>query len=191
MGGISSGRYRTRNRGAVEATCRIDLRFLRKLGALKEGHRTTGTLSWNRGGTPSGSMGYTVVMDPDDRRLILSYSTGGEARTVTVQLEAVPMRFGGFRYYALCPRTLRRCQVLPVVGGVVACRQAHRLTYASQSMDQVDRTRRRMDRCEKRLHEKPRRGQNRERLTDALINATDRFERVANAHMTRRWGHLF
>ena len=27
MGGYSSGRYRTRNRGNIEASCRIDLRF--------------------------------------------------------------------------------------------------------------------------------------------------------------------
>ena len=190
MGGISSGRCRTRNRGAVEATCRIDLRFLRKQGALREGHRISGTLSWNRGGTPSGSLGYTVDMDPQDRRLILSYSTGGEARTVTVQLEAVPMRFGGFRYYALCPRTLRRCQVLPVVGGVVACRQAHRLTYASQSMDLVDRLRRRMDRLERLLDEKPRRGRNRERLTEAWAEATEDFENLFAARVMTRFGHL-
>ena len=191
MGGSSSGRYRTRNRGAVEATCRIDLRFLRKQGAFSEGRRATGTLSWNRGGTPSGSLGYTVDMDPQDRRLILSYSTGGEARTVTVQLEAVPMRFGGFRYYALCPRTLRRCLVLPVVGGVVACRQAHRLTYASQSMDRLDRVRERMNRCEKRLHEKPRRGRNRERLTQAWISASEDFESLFASEAMRRFGYLF
>lgn len=191
MGGSSSGRYRTRNRGSVESACRVDLRFLRKKGALREGHTATGTLSWTRNDTPTGSMASKTIMDPADRRLILSYSTDGEPRIVTVQLEAVPMRFGGFRYYALCPRTLRRCEVLPVVGGVVACRQAHRLTYASQSMDLVDRARRRMDRCENQLHEKPRRGQSRERLTDALITATRRFETIANAHLTRRFGHLF
>jgi hypothetical protein len=136
-------------------------------------------------------MGYTVVMDPEDRRLILSYSTGGEARTVTVQLVAVPMRFGGFRYYALCPRTLRRCQVLPVVGGVIACRQAHRLTYASQSMDRLDRTRERMDRYEKRLHEKPRRGMNRVMLTGKWITASEDFERLFASEAMRRFGHLF
>lgn len=191
MGGSASGRYRTRNRGTVDAACRIDLRFLRKQGALREGHRASGTLRWTRRGEPSGSMGYTVVMNGEDRRLILSYSTNGEARTVTVQLEAVPMRFGGFRYYALCPRTLRRCQVLPVVGGVVACRQAHRLTYASQSMDRLDRTRERMERCEKRLHEKPRRGRNRERLTQAWIRASEDFEGLFASEAMRRFGHLF
>ena len=191
MGGSASGRYRTRNRGTVDAACRIDLRFLRKQGALKEGCRTGGTLHWSRRGEPAGSMGYTVVMDAEDRRLILSYSTGGEASTVTVQLEAVPMRFGGFRYYALCPRTLRRCQVLPMVGGVVACRQAHRLTYASQSMDPLDRTRERMERCEKRLNEKPRRGRNRERLTQAWIRASEDFESLFSSEAMRRFGHLF
>ena len=190
MGGSASGRHRTRNRGTVNEVCRIDLRVLRRLGVLREGHTVSGTLHWTRRGEPSGSMGYTVVMDAEDRRLILSYSTGGEARTVTVQLEAVPMRFGGFRYYALCPRTLRRCEVLPVVGGLVACRQAHRLTYASQSMDRLGRSRERMERCEKRLHEKPRRGRNRERLTQAWVNASEDFEGLFASTIARRFGHL-
>jgi hypothetical protein len=191
MGGSASGRYRTRNRGTVDAACRIDLRFLRKLGALREGHTAHGTLNWTRRGEPSGSMGYTVVMDPEARRLILSYSFKGEARTVTVQIEAVPMRFGGFRYYALCPRTLRRCQVLPVVGGVVACRQAHRLAYASQSMDRLDRLRERVDRYEKRLHEKPRRGRNRVMLTGKWITASEDFSNLFDAEAMRRFGCLF
>ena len=191
MGGCTSGRYRTRNRGTVDAACRIDLRFLRKQGALREGHTVSGTLHWTRRGEPSGSMGYRVVMDGEDRRLILSYSTNGEARTVTVQLVAVPMRFGGFRYYALCPRTLRRCQVLPVVGGVIACRQAHRLTYASQSMDRLGRLRERMDRYEKRLHEKPRRGWNRVMLTGKWITASEEFSNLFDAEAMRRFGRLF
>lgn len=190
MGGSASGQYRTRNRGTVDAACRIDLRCLRKQGALVEGQRASGTLRWTRRGQPSGSLGYTVVMDPDDRRLILSYSTNGEARTVTVRLEAVAMRYGGLRYYALCPRSLRRCLVLPVVGGVVACRQVHRLTYASQSMDLVDRLRERVERCEKRLHEKPRRGWNRVRLTAAWINASEAFEDVIAARFMSRFGRL-
>ena len=191
MGGSRSGRYRTRNRGTVDAACRIDLRFLRKQGALREGHTASGTLRWTRRGEPSGSMGYTVVMEPDDRRLILSYSTNGEARTITVRLEAVPMRYGGFRYYALCPRSLRRCLVLTVVGGVVACRQVHRLTYASQSMDLVDRLRERVERCEKRLRAKSRRGHNRVRLTAAWINASEEFEDLFSARIMSRFARLF
>lgn len=29
------------------------------------------------------------------------------------------MRFGGFRYYAVCPRWERLCEVLPIIGGVI------------------------------------------------------------------------
>jgi hypothetical protein len=191
MGGSTSGRYRTRNRGTVDAACRVDLRFLRKQGALREGQRSSGTLAWTRRGEPVGSMGYTVVMDGKDRHLILTYAFKGEARTMTIQLEAVPMKFGGFRYYALCPHTFRRCLVLPVVGGVVASRQAHRLTYATQSMDLLGRMRQRMDRCEKRLWEKPRRGRKRERLTQAWIKASEEFEDQFASEAIRRFGRLF
>lgn len=44
MGGYSSGRSRTRNRGTVEAACRIDVRYLRKHGAFREAGSTAGTL---------------------------------------------------------------------------------------------------------------------------------------------------
>lgn len=191
MGGYSSGRYRTRNQGTVEAACRVDLRVLRRWGALKEGRTSSGTFRWSCRGEPSGSMGYTVAMDGEDRRLVLTYSFKGEARSVTVQLEAVPMRFGGFRYHALCPRTLRRCQVLPVVGGVVACRQFHRLTYASQSMDRLGRLREKAERCEKQLRQRPRRGANRRRLVDAWVDAREEFDRLFAAEGLRRFGHLF
>ena len=100
------------------------------------------------------------------------------------------MRFGGFRYYAICPRSGRRCLVLPVVGGVVACRQVHRVTYASQSMDLVSRLRERAERCEKRLDEKPRRGRNRVRLMAAWVNASEAFATLANSEVRRRFGHL-
>lgn len=191
MGGLASGRHRTRNRGSVEQACRIDLRFLRKQGALKDGCRTSGTLRWNRGGEPCGSMGYTVVMDGEDRRLILAYTANGEAHSVTVQIVALPMRFGGVRYYALCPRTLRRCQILPVVGGVVACRQAHRLSYASQSLDRLGRLREKAERCEKQLRKRSRRGANKKRLCEAWIDADMAFHRELSEEALRRFGCLF
>jgi hypothetical protein len=190
LGSFLSGRHRTRNRGTVDAACRIDIRFLRKQGALKEGLISCGTLRWSRRGEPAGSVGYTVSMIGPDRHLILSYAFNGDPRSTTVQLVAVPMRFGGHRYYALCPRTLRRCEVLAVVGGVVASRQAHRLTYASQSMDRLGRLRERMERSERRLREKPRRGQNRERLTQGWLSASDDFEGFFATEAMRRFGYL-
>lgn len=171
MGGYSSGRYRTRNRGAVEATCRIDIRFLRSRGAFKEGRTTTGTLRWSRHGTETGSVGWTVHLGSGDRQMVVSFSCGGQSHRQVIRLEAVPMRFGGLRYYARCPRTGRRCEVLPIIQGVIACRQFHRLAYASQSMDRLGRLREKVERCEKQLRKRPRRGANRQWLVDAWVDA--------------------
>jgi hypothetical protein len=85
------------------------------------------------------------------------------------------MRYGGRRYYFLCPKHGRRFEVLPMVGGVFASRQAGRLTYQSQSADQIDRMRDRAHKLEKRLWPdkgKPRpRGRNRERMAEAWSEA--------------------
>jgi hypothetical protein len=89
------------------------------------------------------------------------------------------MRYGGRRYYFLCPKHGRRCEVLPMVGGVFASRQAGRLTYQSQSADQIDKG-------------KPRpRGRNRERLVEAWSEADSAFENMFATTIMRRWGHLF
>jgi len=48
-------------------------------------------------------------------------------------------RFGGRRVWVLCPRCSRRCRVLYIGLGRVACRCCFRLRYQSQSLDQMDR----------------------------------------------------
>lgn len=190
MGGYSSGRYRTRNRGNVDAACRIDIRYLRRMGALREGGSTTGTLRWSLHGRETGSIGYVVTLKPDDRHLAITFSHKGENHRHVIRLEAVPMRFGGFRYYAFCPRWGRRCEVLPIVGGVIACRQFHRLAYASQSMDRLGRLREKAERCETQLRQRPRRGANRRRLVEAWLDAQGAFEDLVAAEGLRRFGRL-
>lgn len=96
MGGYSSGRYRTRNRGNVDAACRIDIRYLRRIGALREGGSTTGTLRWTLQGRETGSVGYVVTLKPDDRHLVITFSHKGENHRHVIRLEAAPMRFGVF-----------------------------------------------------------------------------------------------
>jgi hypothetical protein len=192
VGSFLSGRYRTRNRGTVESVCRIDLRFLRSQGAFRDGHVSAGHLRWLRHGEETGSVGYTAdLTSADSRQLVVSFTYRGEAKRTVIALEAVPMRFGGHRLYASCPLSGRRCEVLPILGGVVACRQVHRLVYASQSLDGLDRVRDRMDRCEKRLREKPRRGRNRERLLAAWSAASEDFASLFHAEAMRRFGRLF
>jgi len=191
VGGYSSGRYRTRNRGNIEASCRIDLRFLRKQGAFKEGQTTSGTLRWSRHGTETGSVGYTVSLMPDDRHLAVIFTHKGQHHYQVVRLQAVPMRYGGVRYYAFCPRSARRCEVLPIVGGVFACRQFQRLAYASQSMDRLGRLRGNVERCEKQWRQRPRLGSNRRRLLAAWHNAEEAFEALFTTESLRRFGRYF
>jgi hypothetical protein len=197
VGGYLSGRYRTRNRGTVESACRIDLRFLRAKGAFRDGAVSAGSLRWSRHGEETGSVGYTVdLTSPDSRQFVVSFTYRGEAKRTVIALEAVPMRFGGHRLYARCPLSGRRCEVLPIVGGVIACRQVHRLAYASQSLDRLGRLREKAERCEAKVRRKRRRGHNRERLVSLWIESQALFESALEFEAARRfpeyidWGRL-
>ena len=147
-------------------------------------------------GEETGSVGVTVnLADPDAGFVVVRFNLNGDPRVQEIQLESRPMRYGGRRYYFLCPKHGRRCEVLPMVGGVFASQQAGRLTYQSQSADQIDRMRDRAHKLEKRLWPdkgKPRpRGRNRERLVEAWSEADSAFENLFAAIIMRRWGHLF
>ena len=60
-------------------------------------------------------------------------------------------RFGGRRVWALCPRCSRRCRVLYIGLGRIACRRCFRLRYLSQSMDQADRALHAMTKIAKKI----------------------------------------
>lgn len=192
MGGYLSGRYRTRNRGTVESTCRIDLRFLKAQGAFRLGSVSAGSLRWLRHGEETGSVGYIVdLTSPDSLQLVVSFAFRGEAKRTVIALEAAPMRFGGHRLYARCPLSGRRCEVLPIVGGVIACRQVHRLTYATQSEDWLGRLGSRANRLETALRKRRRRGANRERMLGAWTEASIAFEQAVDREALRRFGAVF
>ena len=197
MGGSSSGRYRERNRGTVEAAIRLDLRQMRRQGFLVPGGVTSGVQRWHWAATgqESGSVSVTVnLSDPVSGFLTVRFNLNDEPKVQTIDIASAPMRFGGRRYYFICPRQGTRCEVLPIAGGVFASRQAHRLTYQSQSSDRVDRLRDRARKLEKRIwpdkgKARPR-GRNRERLVEAWIQADTAFEDMFAATVMRRWGHL-
>ena len=195
MGGTGSGRDRTRNRGTVNAAIRLDIRVFRRRGLLQPGAVTSGVQSWNRAGEDVGSVGVTVnLTDPNSGAAVVRFNLNGVPQVQEIDLVGIPMRYGGLRYYFRCPKQRRLCEVLPMVGGVFASRQAQRLSYQSQSADQIDRMRDRANRLEKRLWPdkgKPRpRGRNRERLFEAWVRADSAFESMFSATIMRRWGHL-
>ena len=169
MGSYSSGRYRTRNRGAVGDTCRLELKWVRRLGFVQPGSRCSGLWAWSRGGERVASINLTVdLIDPDNGQVELQFTHDGESRKQTVYLVARSCRYGGRRYYFLCPQTGQRCEVLCCVRGYFASRQYHRLAYDSQSEDVWNRMLRARNKVQARLEgtdNRPRpRGANRERL---------------------------
>lgn len=196
MGGYSSGRYRTRNRGAVEATCRMDIRQLRRRGYVKPNTSVSGSWSWTQNGQPSGSVNVCVdLRHPDRAHMLLTFRFRDEPREQYVRIEAVPCRYGGSRYYFICPRTHDRCEVLCSVGGVFASRQAQRLSYHSQSEDQLGRLHRARAKAEARLHpkdgrRKPR-GKNRERLVERWIDLENAAEDLFESEIIRRFGPMW
>ncbi|WP_293682795.1 hypothetical protein, partial [uncultured Phenylobacterium sp.] len=146
--------YRTRNRGTVDASIRLDIRVLRRQGFLRPGAVVRGTQRWTwvATGEERGSVGVTVnLAHADYGSLTVRFNLNDEPRIQEIDIVARPMRFGGRRYYFRCPKHRRLCEVLPMVGGVFASRQAQRLTYQSQSHTEIDRLRDRALALEKRL----------------------------------------
>lgn len=197
MGGSRSGRCRERNRGTVEGALRLDLRVMRRQGFLVPGAITSGVQRWHWAATgqETGSVSVSVdLVDPTSGSVTVRFNLNGAPKIQTIDLACVPMRFGGRRYYFICPRRGTRCEVLPQAGGVFASRQALRLTYQSQSSGHVDRLRDRAWKLEKRLWPdkgKPRpRGRKRERLMEAWVQADTAFENMFAATVLRRWGDL-
>jgi hypothetical protein len=172
MGNCNSGRRRSRNRGMMEDVIRLDIRVMRRQGLFVAGLTTHGDQRWNWKGTGESAGAVSVAVDLEDHdapHVVLRFSLDGAAQMQVIRLASRQMPYGGRRYYFLCPKLGRRCEVLPMIGGVFASRQAHRLTYRTQSIAPVDRLRARAQKLESRLWPgkgKPGRvrGRNRERL---------------------------
>lgn len=195
MGGYSSGRYRTRNRGNLDSAIRLDIRAMRRQGFLKPGAIISGVQRWTWVATDeeTGSVSVTVnLADPAAGFVVVRFTLNGDPRVQEIRLVSTPMRYGGRRYYFECPRQFRRCEVMPLVGGMFASRQAHRMTYASQSLDRLGRLRERSWKLEKRLWPgkggRQPRGRNRERLLEAWERADSAFETLFAAEASRKFG---
>ena len=171
MGGINSGRRRSIHRGAVEQYPAIDLRVLRRAGLLTTGECTYTTLQWHIQAPEALSIRIFIdLSDPDDSSMrIIAPADRGAKR---VAIECVPCPYGGVRCYFLCPLTGARCQQLFYADGIFASRKAHRLTYASQSENDLSRSRRKVRKLHRQVdgdyrYARPR-GSNRRRAVQRL-----------------------
>jgi hypothetical protein len=148
MGGRSSGRRRSIHRGAVEQYPAIDLRVLRRAGLLAAGQCTYTTSHWENQAPEALSVRIFIdLSDTGDASMRIVRSEDYGAMAERVAIECIPCPYGGVRCYFLCPLIGVRCEQLFLADGIFASRKAHKLTYASQSEDELSRARRKV-----RLH---------------------------------------
>jgi hypothetical protein len=131
LGGPGSGNRSPRGaRPTCEGQRSIDLRYMLKGDLLRAG--AAGSLSWNAGGEPCGSIRFSTTMEG----IRLQYSVGDagsdrESIDEFVGFSDSPQRLGGLRRWFICPRCFRRCVVL-YGGRLFRCRKCNGLAYESQ-----------------------------------------------------------
>ena len=131
--------------------------MLRK-GLAVPGRNVRGTLRWNRGGEPAGSISYeTDMADLDNACLILRYTrgSGADAEKVEqiVRLECTFPHYGGRRWWMICPYRGGRCAklFLPGNGDRFASRKAWRMGYKIQRVERRDRPFEALSKIQRRL----------------------------------------
>lgn len=138
MGGHGSGRPGIRC--AVEDALRIDLASPAVRSALAHGSRAHGTLAWRVDGEQVARVGYAFEMaDPSNARMLLNFSIDGRPVRQTIELAHTRPRFGGIRWWFVCPVLQQRglwqpvrTLFLPARASAFASRVAHGLNYRSQ-----------------------------------------------------------
>lgn len=144
MGGIGSGARRSTHIGNVEEMLALDIRVLRRLGVVRPGECICDTVHWSIGGFSASSVRLRIDLSDIERGGVMTII--GEMRDGTINqriaIELVPSSLGGHRSYFICPLTARRCEVLYYARGRFGSREAQRLSYAVQGMNEVSRARR-------------------------------------------------
>jgi len=153
MGGIGSGARRSTHIGNVEQMVALDIRVLRRLGVVRTGECTCDTVHWSVGGLSTASARLRVDLSDIERVGVMAISGDMPGRGIKqhVAIEMAPSPFGGHRCYFICPLTARRCEVLYYAGGRFGSREAQRLSYAVQGMNDPSRARRKAAKLRSRL----------------------------------------
>ena len=153
MGGIGSGARRSTYIGNVEEMLALDIRTLRRLGIVCTGECICDTVHWSIGGLSTASARLRIDLSDVERggvMTIIGDMTDGAIKQ-QVAVEMVPSPFGGHRCYFICPFTALRCEVLYYAGDRFGSREAQRLSYAVQGMNDVSRARRKTAKIRGRL----------------------------------------
>ena len=149
MGGFGSGR---RGGGpTVESALRLDIDSMMRWGAIQPGCLVTGEMHLNLYHDQIDVKFETDARNVENAWLRLRYQmtdrwSGQEVEIDDkIALTTSRPRFGGLRWWFVCPRQNRRVRTLytPLGGRHFWCRRAYRLAYASQRETEYDRALRR------------------------------------------------
>lgn len=153
MGGIGSGARRSTHIGNVEEMLALDIRVLRRLGVVRTGECTCDTVQWSIGGLSASSARLRVDLSDVERGGVMTITGDMPKGAINqrVAIEMVPSPFGGHRCYFICPISGQRCEVIYYAGGRFGSREAQRLSYAVQGMNDISRARRKAAKLRSRL----------------------------------------
>jgi hypothetical protein len=173
MGGFGSGRRSSRP--CTDECLRINLSNLKQLGMLQRHCMTRHEQVWSQYGQTTARL--TLVTDvhclePSPRLTITGYAFG-KAINCVVYLEEYALPYGGERWYAVCPRTGRKCTALVLPPGQLqfASVKGWNVAYGSQRECPIHRGHRAIEKAQARRKalSKYTRKPTRERLLDKLI----------------------
>lgn len=153
MGGIGSGARRSTHIGNVEQMLALDIRILRRLSVVRPGECMCDTVYWSIGGLNTSSARLRIDLSDIERGGVMTINADMPGGTIKqhVAIEMLPSPFGGHRCYFICPFTARRCEVIYYTGGRFGSREAQRLSYAVQGMNELSRARRKAAKLRSRL----------------------------------------
>jgi hypothetical protein len=188
MGSYRSGRHRTQNVGAIEDYPRLDIRHFRRSGWLKSGAISIVELRGCHSSLGQEIYRVVIMIDMSDGQspfMLVTSPRDGPSPSQRINITALPMHYGGERFYFICPISGRRCQVLPCVDGHFASRQALRLSYRSNCEGQLDRVISAREKLQAKLDppagQSRTRGANHKKIEGRLLKLEQKIAAIANS----------
>jgi hypothetical protein len=137
---------------------KVDIAWMIRSGKATPGQWISGSLYWNYGGEPAGSISYVANMEDASGsylRLNVWRGSGDDREHVEqkIRLAFTEPHYGGRRWWMICPyKGVRAAKLyLPNGGDRFASRQAWGLAYQSQRVGHRDRAFEKLFRLQRKL----------------------------------------
>lgn len=112
----------------------IDVRRWQRDGLLRAHY-----FGWQWTDSDTGEVQSKIGVSPSPGKVGLSYTVNGHAFNPVIDITTTPCTFGGARAWFRCPHCHVRCAKLFLRWGHFRCRTCQKISYQSQSEDQIGR----------------------------------------------------